>query len=1185
MRTLIRINARIGFRTGLFVTMVIVALCAVPIILRSRAATPGNGTVSTGSPQVSYTGGPFFAPNASDSSTGVTCDQTDPCDDFALTVNLPADYATTHPNDTLKFEVSWNDPTGVQDLDVYLLDSQGNYAKIDADTSNPEIFSIPAGAGLRTYTVRVAPSLTTGQAYNGKVSLVSPASASPTPTPPAGPVPRYYNYAAPTAIGEAAGEPSIGYNLTSHRAMYIAGLQTLQVTFPENISPMGTTPEACDANWKDVSFIWTKTISLDPILFTDQRTGRTWVSQLDSVVPPASPVLIGLNSFMAFTDDDGAHWTPAQVNPPDGSYDHETVGAGPYPSPIPSGINPIYPDAVYYCAQAGVTAFCSRSDDGGLNFGRAMPAYTAASTPAGPGCGGIHGHVKVGPDGTVYLPNRGCNGTQAMSVSTDAGTTWTVRQVRSNSFSSTPPPGILDPSVGFASDNTAYFCYVNGDGHPHVAVSKDRGASWINDRDIGASQGIQNAVFVESVAGNPDRAACGFIGTTTAGNHEDANFKGTWYAFIAHTYDGGASWTTVNATPNDPVQRQACIWNEGGSNVCRNLLDFNEITMDEKGRVLYSYADGCIGDCASGGPNSFSSKATIARQSGGNGLLSAFDSAEPVVAQRPCLSGRRDDMASYLRWIAPDSGGSDITDYKLFRGQSAGTEVYNGQHVSGKTTYTDRSVDPVVPKYTYKLTAVNGVGESLPSNIVELLITPRVEPTGACALPGVQSITDPTTDEADGQTQHDITSVSMSEPLDNATTGAASKLVFTIKAANLAAPILPGWRWSVRFNVPGFPPPSSILGASDDWFVAMVTSDNATPTFTYGVTGVPQGAARFFSTIGNLDPASNEQPDGTITLVLPKSAIGNLQPGQPINLTLGSVRATGPSQLPETGGTNYTIPDITGPGSYTLRQANLCLPNTAPIAQLNATSPDSGAKPLTVNFDGSASSDADPIDTIASYTFNFGDGGDDVTQASPTISHTFDKAGEYPVKLVVTDSRGKVSSNTAQHLVEVTGPCTRFNVALASNLSNILASSSQSSGLYPATSAIDGDRTGNNWGNNGGWNDSTRGVFPDSLEVDFPTSDTIDEIDVITLQNNWTTAGQPDLTTSCSGEGILDFDVQYWNGQQWVTVPNGSVTGNDKAWRQFTFAAITTTKIRVVVNNARNNYSRIVELEAYGCPT
>ena len=58
--------------------------------------------------------------------------------------------------------------------------------------------------------------------------------------------------------------------------------------------------------------------------------------------------------------------------------------------------------------------------------------------------------------------------------------------------------------------------------------------------------------------------------------------------------------------------------------------------------------------------------------------------------------------------------------------------------------------------------------------------------------------------------------------------------------------------------------------------------------------------------------------------------------------------------------------------------------------------------------------------------------------------------------------------------------------------------------------------------------------------------------------------------------------MQTWSGTTWVTVPGGSVTGNDKAMRIFTFPAIVTTKFRVVVNNSRNNWSRIVELEAYG---
>ena len=63
--------------------------------------------------------------------------------------------------------------------------------------------------------------------------------------------------------------------------------------------------------------------------------------------------------------------------------------------------------------------------------------------------------------------------------------------------------------------------------------------------------------------------------------------------------------------------------------------------------------------------------------------------------------------------------------------------------------------------------------------------------------------------------------------------------------------------------------------------------------------------------------------------------------------------------------------------------------------------------------------------------------------------------------------------------------------------------------------------------------------------------------------------------------GITDFDVQYWNGSGWITVPGGSVTGNNLVWRKFTFSAISTSAIRVNVRSALNTYSRITEIEAY----
>src|SRR5205823_4977854 len=198
------------------------------------------------------------------------------------------------------------------------------------------------------------------------------------------------------------------------------------------------------------------------------------------------------------------------------------------------------------------------------------------------------------------------------------------------------------------------------------------------------------------------------------------------------------------------------------------------------------------------------------------------------------------------------------------------------------------------------------IGEGASSNSVSLIVEPRREATGACQTPGVTVISDPAADESDGQPAHDITSVSMAEP-----ENLAGKLAFTLKVANLQT-IPPGWRWAVRFGVSKggvrqTPPTDATGGASEDYFVSMVTSDGAAPTFTWGVTSVPQGAARIFTTKGSLDGASKVDANGTITMVISKSLINNPGPGDLINNMLGSVRATAPSALPGSGGTNETI--------------------------------------------------------------------------------------------------------------------------------------------------------------------------------------------------------------------------------------------------------------------------------------
>src|SRR5689334_17551683 len=99
-------------------------------------------------------------------------------------------------------------------------------------------------------------------------------------------------------------------------------------------------------------------------------------------------------------------------------------------------------------------------------------------------------------------------------------------------------------------------------------------------------------------------------------------------------------------------------------------------------------------------------------------------------------------------------------------------------------------------------------------------------------------------------------------------------------------------------------------------------------------------------------------------------------------------------------------------------------------------------------------------------------------------------------------------------------------------------------------------------------------------------SKTLDEIDVFTTQDDpldgIAPPVEPTEELTFKKYGIIDFEVQYWDGSKWVTVPGGNVTGNNKVWRKFPLSpAVTTNKIRVLIHRAAGPLSRVVEIEAY----
>jgi len=419
-----------------------------------------------------------------------------------------------------------------------------------------------------------------------------------------------------------AGEPSIDANWARGETMYMAGTQITRITWDDTTSPPAAT-------FRDVTPLQQSQANEDAILTIDHHTNRTHAAGL---------LIAGSN--VTLSDNDGRSWIQGTFPLPH-SPDHETINGGPYHTPLPPLAGKAgYPDAIYYCSQNIVQAagaFCGRSDDGGLTFNVSSLVF------AGTDCGAIHGHVKIGPDGTVYLPQKSCGGRQGMAVSFDNGATWQIARVPD---SSTVGLNSSDPSVAPAPDGqTVYYAYQDGFGNPEVAVSSDHGkaGTWSPSTNVGAPFAIKNTKFPQMVVGDTDRAAVAFLGTTTSGDDQSSSFAGTWYLYVAFTYDRGKTWTTVSATPNDPVQR-GCVWMQGGSNPCRNMLDFNEVTVDGHGRVEGSYTDGCSAACettnainASGCSGSEGASYTstptctygrlsaVVRQQCGLGLFAAFD--------------------------------------------------------------------------------------------------------------------------------------------------------------------------------------------------------------------------------------------------------------------------------------------------------------------------------------------------------------------------------------------------------------------------------------------------------------------------------------------------------------------------------------------------------------------------------
>ncbi len=897
----------------------------------ANAANPSSGTVSeTNSP--TWQGATGKPPTASATCAGPN----DPaCDNFQLTID-PGSLTNYIVTITLT-------PIGADDWDVQVYNPSGGVAGSSGNAPGSAEFVTLNNPPAGTYTVAAAP-YAAPLGYNA-VAVMDP--TDPVISPPGGEQVEFYSYSDPG--GHAFGEPGAGINWTSEPAdgtlggdnggaiMYISGLDTLRIHMNDCTAP-ATYLDGED--WVEKNVPWHVT-TLDPIIFTDHLTGRT-----------ASSQLAGKTSLLGLSDDDGETWGPSQGAGINSGVDHQTIGGGRLAEPLYSTLqnnNPAYANAnnpggwghgMYYCSQDIALAQCGLSVDGGVTFGPAVPMYNLTQ------CSGLHGHVDVSPvDGVAYVPNASCLGEQGVAVTEDNNQTWSVRTVPNSGSSSS------DPSVGIGRGDQVpggriYFGYDNS-GLAFAATSDDRGQTWDNITNVGESFGIKSTAFPEMIAGDDDRAAFAFLGSTTPGAIGDnPNFPATWHMYVAMTFDGGASWTTTKVDPDDPVQRGTiCGGGFGGcDNGTRNLLDFNDIQIDKRGRPVVIYADGCTGACVTDpNVNTLNNLSTIARLKSPKGLFAAFDPERSGQPDWPLVTAVENGADVDLSWVDPGDGGNPITGYTVTR---------DGLTIASLPA-TARNYTDVAPAggtdSAYQVFASNSVGSSRTKPMCnydvyagEQIVDPKESP---CDFMGVTVLTDPEGDTTSpvGQEHYDMHRLGISE----ATEIGAGNIAFVLTVQSNDVP--PNAYYPIHFK-----------DAADNEYWVRMDTQTGSPVFSYG-TGSASNPL--------LEPGTPAEPqsglfaDNIIRIVVPRAAIGAPNVGDTLKdfvirarFNLGGVTLT-PDNMPDS---------LVGFGSYKVFGTENCdvVENTPPVANDDTATTDADT-PVVIDVIGGttagavADSDAD----------------------------------------------------------------------------------------------------------------------------------------------------------------------------------------------------------------------------------
>lgn len=523
------------------------------------------------------------------------------CDHVTLNVDVPGNY-WKNKHGGIRITLKDTD----EGLEMFVYNSAGMIVGEAGTGPSPSVY-IPNPVG--TYEIRVNPLLAFFALYTGEVVFTAKPGRDPgfakhgatafrgrvlNAQPKSLPQNKAVAYRgkplsfASTYIGRKAAEPTIGIDKKGGIVFPAGAFDALPDGSPKQLAH--TLYRASFDNGKSWRTVQPPIVpgtptdgeptTLDPYVYVDVNSGRWFGVDLK-----------GAGTSIHFSDDQGKTWTRSFASNP-GFNDHQTLSSGPLPKDSSLvTTDPDFKNVVYYCTNQVYSALCMRSLDGGLTFTQAGQAYepvdpTATDPDQIPFCGALHGHVVVDPAGRVIVPRGHC-GRPWVSVSEDAGVTWTRTKV-----SDTIGSDDTDSAVASDSAGNLYYTWLDSEWQmPYLSVSRDHGKTWSAPRMI-APPGVRDAWAPTIVAGDVGRVAIAFVGSPS---NDRTDMSRPWNQYIVMTTEGLAkdplflSNIANPGGPGDPIHRGFC------NQRCGNLYDFIDIQIapDKNGTIWVATADTC----------------------------------------------------------------------------------------------------------------------------------------------------------------------------------------------------------------------------------------------------------------------------------------------------------------------------------------------------------------------------------------------------------------------------------------------------------------------------------------------------------------------------------------------------------------------------------------------------------------